>query len=111
MQLQNILLTSFLALGASAVSSNSNATDIAPAVQNRIAKIDLGYQQTYLLLNHLADNTDSVSADVSLCTNRNTRKDIITNLGTIPGRHRLLQCHCQHRGPGSRQGPACQASF
>lgn len=64
MQIKNILLTSFLALGASAVS-NSNATDIAPAVQNRIAKIDLGYQQTYLLLNHLADNTDSVSADVS----------------------------------------------
>ncbi|KAJ5653806.1 hypothetical protein N7490_000809 [Penicillium lividum] len=59
MQFKNVLIASCLALGAAATT---NATDIAPAVQNRLAQIDLGYQQTYLLLNHLDDNT-GVSAD------------------------------------------------
>ncbi|KAJ5107274.1 hypothetical protein N7456_003949 [Penicillium angulare] len=63
MQLKNILFVSALALGASAAPTSSNATDIAPSVQNRFAQIDLGYQQTYLLLNHLADNTNKTTAD------------------------------------------------
>ncbi|KAJ5802750.1 uncharacterized protein N7503_005200 [Penicillium pulvis] len=63
MQFKNILVASCLALGASATATN--ATDIAPSVQNRFAQIDLGYQQTYLLLNHLDDGTNDTSADVS----------------------------------------------
>lgn len=42
MQFKNILIASCLALGASATATN--ATDIAPSVQNRFAQIDLGYQ-------------------------------------------------------------------
>ncbi|KAJ5635961.1 uncharacterized protein N7484_009274 [Penicillium longicatenatum] len=61
MQFKNILVASCLALGASAAATN--ATDIAPSVQNRFAQIDLGYQQTYLLLNHLDDGTNNTSAD------------------------------------------------
>lgn len=63
MQFKNILVASCLALGVSATATN--ATDIAPSVQNRFAQIDLGYQQTYLLLNHLDDGTNNTSADVS----------------------------------------------
>ncbi|KAJ6006078.1 hypothetical protein N7451_004022 [Penicillium sp. IBT 35674x] len=61
MQFKNILVASCLALGASAAATN--ATDIAPSVQNRFAQIDLGYQQTYLLLNYLDDGTNNTSAD------------------------------------------------
>ena len=68
MQFKTLLLASGLILGASATSAGNatqNATDIAPAVQARLAQIDLGYQKTYLLLNHLGDHTANVTTDVS----------------------------------------------
>ncbi|CAG8403136.1 unnamed protein product [Penicillium salamii] len=67
MQFKTLFFASFLAIGASATSAGNathNATDIAPAVQARFAQIDLGYQKTYLLLNHLGDNTANVTTDV-----------------------------------------------
>ncbi|CAG8413610.1 unnamed protein product [Penicillium salamii] len=66
MQFKTLFFASFLAIGASATSAGNathNATDIAPAVQARFAQIDLGYQKTYLLLNHLGDNTANVTTD------------------------------------------------
>ncbi|KAJ5322431.1 hypothetical protein N7452_010720 [Penicillium brevicompactum] len=66
MQFKTLLFASGLILGASATSAGNatqNATDIAPAVQARLAQIDLGYQKTYLLLNHLGDHTANVTTD------------------------------------------------
>ncbi|KAJ5354229.1 hypothetical protein N7541_006793 [Penicillium brevicompactum] len=66
MQFKTLLLASGLILGASATpagNATQNATDIAPAVQARFAQIDLGYQKTYLLLNHLGDHTANVTTD------------------------------------------------
>lgn len=69
-----ILLASILAIGASAYpgSNAGNATDIAPALQARIAQLDLGYQRTTLLLNHLKDDSTDVTAEVFIPPNIST---------------------------------------
>ncbi|KAJ0423158.1 hypothetical protein BJY00DRAFT_310283 [Aspergillus carlsbadensis] len=57
----NILVSASLALCASA--AGNNATDIAASVQNRLARLEVGYLHTNLILDQVTAGSEGVKAD------------------------------------------------
>jgi hypothetical protein len=62
MQLKNLLVAACMAL--STIAGSTNSTDIAPKLQTRLAKIDIGYKSTYLKLNRVVNGRGNATIDV-----------------------------------------------